>query len=194
MKFENVGIDGAVVFTPSVFKDGRGKFISPLQDASLKDALGNDLFPVKQVSMSTSKRGVIRGIHFTASPGSMAKYVFCSYGRALDYLVDLRIESPTFRQVSRTELSGSNGCSLLIPPGVGHLFLALEDDTVMTYLMSAEYDAKNEKAISPFDKELDVQIPTLSCDYILSDRDSRAESFGHMMEKGLLPSYKECCP
>ncbi|NXY97070.1 dTDP-4-dehydrorhamnose 3,5-epimerase family protein, partial [Streptomyces sp. BR123] len=191
MKVRELGIDGAYAFEPEVFHDERGSFRSPHQEAAFGEALGRPLFPVAQVSTSVSRRGVVRGVHFTAAPGSMAKYVVCAGGRALDVVVDLRIGSPTYGQSRQVELDPEAGTALYLPPGVGHLFAALEDDTVMVYLLSAAYRADRERAVHPLDPELGLDLPP-GVEWVLSQRDRSAPSLAAARVGGLLPQYADC--
>ncbi|MEU9164278.1 dTDP-4-dehydrorhamnose 3,5-epimerase family protein [Streptomyces sp. NPDC048424] len=191
MKVRELGVDGAYVFEPEVFHDERGSFRSPHQEAAFGAALGGPLFPVAQVSTSRSHRGVVRGVHFTATPGSMAKYVLCTGGRALDVVVDVRLGSPTFGHCERVELSPEAGTALYLPPGVGHLFTALEDDTVMVYLLSAAYRADKERAVHPLDPELDLELPDGPAS-VLSERDRSAPTLAEARARGLLPRYSDC--
>ncbi|MGW3724125.1 dTDP-4-dehydrorhamnose 3,5-epimerase family protein [Streptomyces sp. NPDC000851] len=110
MQVRTPAIEGVREFTPQVFGDDRGCFASPYQEATFSAALGRPLFPVKDISHNMSARGVLRGIHYTATPPGRAKYVYCPYGRVLDFLVDLRVGSPTFGRWEATELSAEGDC------------------------------------------------------------------------------------
>ncbi|MCP3759039.1 dTDP-4-dehydrorhamnose 3,5-epimerase family protein [Streptomyces sp. TBY4] len=191
MKVRPLAVEGAYVFEPEVFHDERGSFRSPHQEAAFGAALGGPLFPVAQVSTSRSRRGVVRGVHFTATPDSMAKYVLCTGGRALDLVVDVRVGSPTFGRSERVELSPEAGTALYLPPGVGHLFAAQEEDTVMVYLLSAAYRADKERAVHPLDPELGLELPAGS-GRLLSERDRSAPTLAAARAEGLLPRYEDC--
>ncbi|GAA3971199.1 dTDP-4-keto-6-deoxy-D-glucose epimerase [Thermobifida alba] len=191
MRARRLGVEGVVEFTPTAFPDERGFFVSPLQESVFVEAVGHALFPVAQASYSVSRRGVVRGVHYTAAPPGMAKYVYCPQGRALDVVVDIRVGSPTFGRWESVELDRRGARALYIPAGVGHLFVALEDDTVMSYLLAGEYVAENEREISPFDPELALPIPE-DISPILSKRDREAPSLAQAGEAGLLPEYEWC--
>lgn len=75
-------VGGAFAFTATAFPDERGVFVSPYQRSVFVEAVGHPLFPVAQSSYSVSRRGVVRGVHFTATPPGSAKYVYCQIGRA----------------------------------------------------------------------------------------------------------------
>lgn len=184
-------VEGAVEFTPPVFPDERGLFVSPFQGPAFEEALGHPLFPVAQSNHSRSRKGVVRGVHFTATPPGVAKYVYCPQGRALDIVVDLRVGSPTFGTWDAVELNPQEFRSMYFPVGTGHAFVALEDDTVMSYMISDSYVPENELALSVFDPELGLPLP-VEGGHLLSDRDRNAPSLALAKEKGLLPDYAIC--
>lgn len=185
-------VEGAVEFTPTVFADHRGHFVSPFQGSFFDEATGfPGLFPIAQASTNVSRRGVLRGLHFTAAPPGMAKYAFCTHGAALDIVVDLRVGSPTFGLWDSVRLDDRDVRAMYFPVGVGHAFVALEDATVMTYILSAEYVANNERAISPHDADLALPIPN-DLPIILSERDQVAAGFAEAQETGRLPDYQQC--
>ena len=189
MRSRPLAVESAAVFTPDVFGDPRGVFASPFQEPAFEDALGEPLFRVAQASSSMSHRGVIRGVHYTLSPASMAKYAFCTGGRALDVVVDVRVGSPTFGVSDSVELSPDTFSAVYLPPGVGHLFVALEDHTTMVYLLSAGYVAEYERAVHPLDPALGLPIPP-GLDPVLSERDAQAPDLATALEQGMLPDYE----
>ncbi|MFJ8535837.1 dTDP-4-dehydrorhamnose 3,5-epimerase family protein [Streptomyces sp. NPDC093591] len=191
MKVRELSIPGAYAFTPEVFHDDRGAFTSPFHEDAFGETLGRPLFPVAQASTSRSRRGVVRGVHFTALPGSMAKYVQCAGGRALDFVIDVRAGSPTFGRSEAVELAADEGTALYLPIGVGHLFVALEDDTTMVYLLSAAYRAEKERAVHPLDPQLSLELPA-GLELSMSERDRTAPTLADALAQGLLPDYGAC--
>lgn len=185
MPFQPMEIQGAFVFTPVQHQDSRGNFQENFKLSALKDQLGLS-FHVKQVNQSSSAKGVIRGIHFTNTPNGQAKYVSCLKGAIWDVVVDLRIGSPTFGRWDGVELSMKNGKSILIEPGLGHAFLSLEADSVVSYLCSEEYDQSGDVKINPLDPEIAIdfskyrRIYKLN-DFILSHEDSNAQSLSEAL-------------
>ncbi|MET7758029.1 dTDP-4-dehydrorhamnose 3,5-epimerase family protein [Streptomyces sp. NPDC005389] len=190
MQVRELKIEGAYEFTPQVFGDPRGVFLSPYQEDVFTEALGRPLYPVAQSSYSVSKRGVVRGIHFTAVPPGMGKYAYCTRGRALDFVIDTRVGSPTFGMWDSVELDPVNCRSVHIPIGVGHLFVALEDDTTISYLLSTGYEPQREHAIHPLDPELGLPFPD-GLDLVLSERDRTAPTLAEAGELGILPGFEE---
>jgi len=191
VKFRELAVAGAYAFTPDVHADDRGTFCSPIQVDAITQALGHPLFPVIQGSVSRSRRGVARGVHYTALPGSMAKFVHCAGGLALDFVIDIRVGSPTFGVSESVVLDPDEITALYLPVGVGHLFIALEDDTVMSYLLSADYEPAKEHALHPLDLELALELPD---DVVpqLSERDRLAPTLAQARAAGTLPDYADC--
>lgn len=142
-----------------------------------------------QTNHSVSKRGVVRGVHYTATPPGVAKYVYCARGKALDIVIDIRVGSPTFGQWDSVLMDQQDHRALYFPVGVGHAFIALEDDTVMSYMISGTYVAKDELALSPLDPALGLPIETSGVEPILSERDQVAITLAEAQEQGLLPDY-----
>ncbi|MGW0815736.1 dTDP-4-dehydrorhamnose 3,5-epimerase family protein [Streptomyces viridiviolaceus] len=188
MQVRKLNVEGAYEFTPRQFRDHRGLFVSPFQQEAFQQALGRPHFPVAQTNHSISRRGTVRGIHFTVTPPGTAKYVYCARGRALDIVVDLRVGSPTFGRWDAVEMDQVRFRSSYFPVGVGHAFVALEDDTVMSYLLTGAYVAEHELAVDVFDPDLGVRIPP-GIDPVQSDRDRAALSFAAARAQGLLPDY-----
>nr|AGS49623.1 dTDP-4-dehydrorhamnose 3,5-epimerase [uncultured bacterium esnapd12] len=185
-----LAVSGAFEFTPDPKRDGRGVFVSPLQDEAFVGAVGHR-FPVAQVNHIVSARSVLRGLHFTTAPPGQCKYVHCARGRALDVIVDIRVGSPSFGCWDAVEMDTERYRAVYFPKGTGHAFLALEDDTVMSYLVSTPYVPEYEQAIDPFDPALALPWPT-DLQVILSDRDAAAVDLATAKQRGLLPDYA-CC-
>ncbi|MCA1268701.1 dTDP-4-dehydrorhamnose 3,5-epimerase family protein [Streptomyces rubiginosohelvolus] len=191
MEAKELGVVGAHVFTPQVFADSRGAFVSPFQEEAFVRQTGHRLFPVEQISHSRSRRGVVRGVHFTRTPPGMAKYVYCPRGRALDIIVDLRRGSPTFGRHATVVLDPVDFRAVYFPVGLGHAFVALEDDTVMAYTLSLAYAPENELALSVYDPDLALPLPE-DIEPVVSERDRVAQSLEQALESGVLPDYEQC--
>jgi 5-epimerase len=191
MKAEKLAVEGALVFTPEVFADHRGLFVSPFQKHPFNEAHGGELFRVAQTNHSKSRRGVVRGIHYTVTPPGTAKYVYCAAGEAIDIVVDIRVGSPTFGKWDAVLVNPLDFRAVYFPVGVGHAFIALADDTVMSYMLAGHYVAEDEKALSVLDPELDLPIPT-DTEVIVSERDSIAPTLAEAAAAGVLPDYHVC--
>ena len=190
MKAYELPISGAWVFEPTVFPDERGMFAAPFQGAAFREALGFDLV-VAQTNHSVSARGVIRGVHFADTPPGQAKYVYCARGTLLDVVVDVRVGSPTFGAHEAVELDGRSCRAVYLAEGLGHAFVALEDDTVMAYLCSTPYAPGREHGVSPLDPALALPWPA-DLEPVLSEKDASAPMLAAAAEQGLLPDAAAC--
>lgn len=190
MDVRELKIPGVLEFTPKVFPDDRGVFLECFRAEPLEEALGHRLDLV-QANHSVSKKGTVRGIHYALVPPGQAKYVYCPQGSFLDILVDIRDGSPTFGQVDYVELNGDTRRSVYVSEGVGHMVVALEDDSSLIYLCSTGYNPEREKGLTPLDPALDLPIPS-DLELLLSPKDQAAPTLNEAKEQGLLPSYDEC--
>ena len=188
MKVREIGIPDAYEVSTDVFPDDRGLFLNPFRADALEDAIGRPLH-VRQTNHSSSKRGVVRGVHFSLLPPGQAKYVYVPRGAVLDIVVDIRIGSPTYGQHEVVRLDDRDFRAIYLSEGLGHCAIALEDDTVLSYLCSTGYDPGREKGVSPTDPELRLPVPA---DALLSARDIGAPSLAEAAEQGLLPTYEDC--
>jgi dTDP-4-dehydrorhamnose 3,5-epimerase len=98
------------------------------------------------VSFNTRK-GTLRGIHYQAAPFAEAKVVRCTMGAIYDVVLDLRPQSPTFKEWIGMRLTAMNRHMLYVPEGCGHGFLTLEDQTEIFYQMSEFYDASSARGV-----------------------------------------------
>lgn len=191
MKARELGVAGAYEFTPPVFGDDRGVFVSTFLASEFREAVGRELFPVRQCSFNVSRRGVVRGVHYTTTPPGMAKLVTCPHGTVLDVVVDLRVGSPTFGRWDSVLLEREQPRAVYLPMGVGHMFVSLSDDSVVSYTLSTEYVAANEHSITIFDPDLGLPVPD-DIEPVLSPRDSAAGTLAQAIEAGTLPDYATC--
>jgi dTDP-4-dehydrorhamnose 3,5-epimerase len=192
MDVRPLAVEGAFEFAPVVHRDQRGVFVSPFQEPVFRRTVGVD-FVLAQTNHSQSSRGVVRGVHFTRTPPGQRKYVYCARGRALDVVVDLRVGSPSFLKWEAVELDAESFRAVYFPVGVGHAFCALEDDTVMSYLMSMSYEPEMELAVHPLDPSLNLPWPQ-DVDLLLSERDRRAPGVAEAEQAGILPRHADSRP
>ncbi|MFF6905496.1 dTDP-4-dehydrorhamnose 3,5-epimerase family protein [Streptomyces sp. NPDC012389] len=191
MKARELAVEGAYTFVPEVYPDERGLFVSPFRQEAFTAVVGHPLFPVRQTNHSLSARGVVRGVHYTVTPPGTAKYVYCARGRSLDIIVDVRVGSPTYGHWDAVELDPGEFRAVYFPVGVGHAFVALEDDTVMSYMLSGEYVPSHELAVSALDPALGLPVPD-DPEPLLSERDRVAPDLATARAAGTLPDYAAC--
>jgi dTDP-4-dehydrorhamnose 3,5-epimerase len=181
MPFQEMKIKGAWIHTPIRHNDERGHFEEKFKLSQIESGLGRS-FSVKQVNQSESKRGVIRGVHHSTNPDGQSKYVSCQSGAVWDVVIDLRADSPTFGEWDAVEISPTNGISVLISEGLGHAFLSLEENSVVTYLCDFEYRAEFDLVINPFSSKLNIPFDLIAAKYgipvlKLSDKDEKSKHF-----------------
>lgn len=190
MDVRELAVPGAFEFTPRVFPDDRGLFVCPFQEEDFVKAVGHPL-RLAQTNHSKSRRGVIRGIHFADVPPGQGKYVYCPQGALLDVVVDIRVGSPTFGAVDVVRLDPVDFRAVYVSEGIGHGIMALEDDTVISYLCSTGYNPGGEHGLNPLDPELGLPWPE-EIEAVLSDKDRAAPGIRAAREAGLLPTYEDC--
>ncbi|PZS25674.1 MAG: dTDP-4-dehydrorhamnose 3,5-epimerase [Pseudonocardiales bacterium] len=171
------------------FSDDRGS-VTPLFNQERFTELVSHSFRVAQVNHNISRRGTVRGIHFTETPPGQAKYVFCLSGSLLDVVVDVREGSPTFGQWDAVTLTAHRPSAVYLAEGLGHACMALEEDTSMAYLCSTEYNPGIDHAINPVDVGLAISWPTMPI--ALSDKDAAAPTLAEASEQRILPRYSDC--
>jgi dTDP-4-dehydrorhamnose 3,5-epimerase len=188
MKLTQIGISGAWLADSEVRNDERGYFREWLKQSDIKESLGFD-FSIKQANFSMSKKGVVRGIHFSLAPQGQAKWVTCVSGSIVDVIVDIRPNSPTFKKAEYIKLRADSGKSLLIGEGLGHGFISLGENSGVSYLLSSEYNPKFEFGINPFDSQLclDWGRYVNPQDILCSTADNEAPSLQYLIAENLLP-------
>jgi dTDP-4-dehydrorhamnose 3,5-epimerase len=189
MKAQPLKISGSWKIEFQKFDDNRGFFYESFKEEDFKKLIGRNL-NIKQTNTSSSSKGSVRGIHYALVPPSQAKLVQCQRGSIKDYVIDIRVGSPTFGQFEEIELNENSATAVFIEEGLAHAFVALENQTVVTYFVTEKYNPEREKGINPFDKTLNVKWPDL--ELILSDKDKQAISLEESKAQGLLPSFDEC--
>ena len=163
-------VAGAMLFEPSLHVDERGYFCRTF-DATVVRQAGIDPNAFVQDSISRSVRGVVRGLHVRSGLGE-AKLVRCSYGAVFDVIVDLRPNSPTFRNWQSFELQGETQATVYVPNGCAHGFQALTSVADVSYRIDRPHDPSEDVAVRFDDPELDVPWPLPVG--IVSQRDQRA--------------------
>jgi dTDP-4-dehydrorhamnose 3,5-epimerase len=188
MKARELTVPGAWEITPQIHTDSRGLFFEWFTDSAFTEFAGHRL-DLRQANCSVSAAGVLRGVHFAQLPPSQAKYVTCLRGSVFDVIVDIRVDSPTFGTWDAVVLDDRARHSNYLSEGLGHAFLALEDDATVMYLCSAPYAPGREHTINALDPALDIAWPDVDGEPILSDRDREAPTLAEVQTAGLLPTW-----
>lgn len=148
-------LDGVVILIPKVFGDHRGFFMESWSRRTMEEAGFHYDFVQDNHSLSTVK-GTLRGIHFQRGDKAQAKLVRCVRGAVLDVAVDLRHDSPTYKQWVAVELSEENKKQLLIPRGFGHGFVTLTDHVEFLYKADNYYAPEADGGVRWNDPDIAV--------------------------------------
>lgn len=161
---------GLLEFWPRIFGDPRGAFFESFS-ARTMEALGLPPHDWVQDNQSISKAGTLRGLHFQRPPHAQAKLVRVAQGRALDVVVDLRRDSPTYGQHAKVLLTAELGNVLYVPVGFAHGFVALEDATLFLYKCSDYYAPTAEGGLRWNDPALGIDWG-VSSEALISPKDA----------------------
>ena len=183
-----LSIHGAWLLQSRVFADDRGTFSEWFKSSLLTELTGESFEPV-QANVSLSSAGVVRGIHYSLAPRGQAKLVTVLRGSIMDVAIDARVGSPTFGKYETAELQAGDGQAMFLRHDMAHAFQALEDNTVVSYLVSSEYSPTEEKEISPMCSTLNIQW-SKNLKAVLSEKDRIAPDIAQQSAAGLLPILK----
>lgn len=169
MKFIETKLKGVFLITIEPNYDDRGYFARTYCHDEFEKH-GIDFTPVQTNVSYTKKAGTIRGIHFQTKPFEEDKLIRCIKGKMYDIAVDLRKESPTYKQWQSFDLSEENLTMVYIPKDFAHAFQTLTDDCLFEYQMSQYYSAPNASGVRWNDPSLNIPWPITS-NIILSEKD-----------------------
>ena len=171
MKFTKTDIEGVIVIEPKVFPDPRGFFYeSYRRELFAANGIPDDFV---QDNISSSAKGVLRGLHFQIAPKAQAKLMRVLRGSVFDVGVDLRPRSKTYGKYFSVILSAENKKMLYIPLGFAHGFCVLEEGTEFLYKVSDYYSLEHERGILWSDPGLAIPWPKIDGEFILSDKDKK---------------------
>jgi dTDP-4-dehydrorhamnose 3,5-epimerase len=183
-----LSIADAYEITPVQHADDRGVFLEWYRFDKLEQTIGHAL-NLRQANTSVSRRGAVRGIHFADLPPGQAKYVTVAHGAVLDYVIDIRVGSPTFGHWESVLLDTIDRRAVYLSEGLGHAFVALTDDATVSYLVSDTYKPGVEHAINPLDPTIGLGFPTDVGDLLLSPKDTGAPTLAESATRGVLPQW-----
>jgi dTDP-4-dehydrorhamnose 3,5-epimerase len=186
MKLTQLGIEGVWLAESPVWSDDRGFFREWFKSEDIKNETGRD-FGIEQANISLSSRGTLRGIHYSIAPRGQAKWITCVAGSIKDVILDIRPDSKSFGQWIEVELRGDSGKAVLISEGLGHGFLALEDNTAVAYLVSTPFSPTHEYEINPLDEKIAINWGMEISELKISDKDKDAPTLSERLAEGKLP-------
>lgn len=190
MQIRELSIPDAYEITPLQRADDRGVFLEWYRFDKLAEVTGHPI-TLRQANTSVSKKGVVRGIHFADVPVGQAKYVTAMHGAVLDFAIDIRVGSPTFGQWDTVLLDDVDRKAIYLSEGLGHAFVALTDDAVVSYLVTDTYNPTAEHGINPLDEQIGLVFPPEAGEALLSPKDVEAPSLAEAEARGLLPRWDD---
>ena len=146
---------------------------------------------LRQANTSVSRKGVVRGIHYADIPIGQAKYVTALRGAVLDFVIDIRVGSPTFGQWDSVVLDDVDRKAIFISEALGHAFIALTDDTVVSYLVTDTFTPVREHGLSPVDAHVGLKFPSELGAPVLSEKDVAAPTLLEAAASGKLPTWDD---
>jgi len=174
MIFVETKIDGVYLVEIQPHEDQRGMFARTFCEREFA-TIGAPAHMVQARVSCSRQRGTVRGIHFQRPPSREAKLVRCIRGRVFDVIVDLRPGSNTYADHVTVELDSVSRRAVYIPPGLGHGFQTLEDDTEVFYLMSDYADANLAAGVRWNDPAFGIRWPLT--EVTINERDARYPDF-----------------
>ena len=175
MKGTETKLQDCWVIEPDVYEDERGFFFEGFNADKFKSITGVDFSP-KQLNQSGSIRGVLRWLHFQNEPKAQAKLVSCAEGELLDVAVDLRKDSPTYRDSFAVKLSEDNKKQLFLPRGFAHGFVVLSEYAKLMYLVDQVYSPEHDAGIAYNDPDLNISWVLPTDEIILSTKDQHLKN------------------
>lgn len=169
MQILKTKIPGLLIVDPDVFKDDRGYFFESYNHQKYQDQ-GIDTEFV-QDNISSSVRGVVRGLHYQLAPYAQGKLIQVLKGTVLDVAVDLRKGSPTFGEYLALELSEDTHRQFYIPQGFAHGFSVLSEEAVFSYKCNNYYNKESERGINFLDPSLNIDWQIPENEIIISPKD-----------------------
>lgn len=161
-------LEGAFTIDPQPNRDPRGWFARTFCEREFEAHGLETRFPQHSTSQNV-KKGTLRGMHFQRAPHAEVKLVRCLKGAIFDVIIDLRPDSPTFKQARGFELSEANLRQLYIPKGFAHGFQTLSDNCEIGYLISEFYAPEAASGVRYDDPAFEIAWPLEVA--VLSDKD-----------------------
>lgn len=180
MKIIEKPFDGVLVLQPQLFEDERGSFSESFEIDRYR-AVGV-IANFVQENLSRSKKGVLRGLHFTRK-NPQAQLLTVVSGKIFDAVVDIRNDSPTFGKWFGTELAAGDVCQIYMTHGFAHGFCVLTEWADLHYKVSAKYDPLDEAGLYWNDSCVGIKWPEIET--ILSERDSNLPRINELFSSGI---------
>ena len=171
-------IEGLKIIRPNIYRDDRGYFIESYSQKKFEEEVSKITFV--QDNESSSRYGVLRGLHYQKAPFAQAKLVRVIKGKVLDIAVDIRKDSSSFGKHVAIELSDENKLQVFIPRGFAHGFIVLSQEAICQYKCDNYYSPQYAEGIKWDDDQLNIDWKLPVEDIILSEKDKINPYFNQM--------------
>ena len=176
MKLIETKLKGCFIIEPNVIVDDRGYFMESYNEQKLAEAI-NEPIRFVQDNESFSTKGVLRGLHYQCGEHAQAKLVRVLQGEVLDVAVDIRPNSPTYKQYETIILSAENKKQFYIPRGFAHGFLVLSETATFFYKCDNFYNKESEGGIIYNDPTINVDWNAATNELLVSEKDKNQPLF-----------------
>lgn len=181
MIIQKTDLEPVLLIKPEPHRDERGEFLEVFREYIFREAGINVSFV--QDNISKSKKNALRGLHYQLPPSSQVKLVMVPHGSILDVVVDMRQNSPTFKQYYSSVLSDENRHMMYVPTGFAHGFSVLSEEATVYYKCNDYYSKELERGVRWDDPELNIDWNI--SDPVLSEKDSNLPLLKDIDDKNL---------
>jgi len=181
MEIERSPLQDCFILKPRVFKDARGSFFESYNQTTFEEETRMQVNFV-QDNQSISQKGSLRGLHLQTGDYAQAKLVRAIKGEILDVVVDLRLDSPSFKKSFSLILNDVNNYQLFVPRGFAHGFITLSETSIFGYKCDNFYNKEAEAGIIYNDKTLNIDWKLPEEDFIVSEKDLELPSLNEFLQ------------
>lgn len=174
MLFQETAITDAYIINVKRLEDSRGYFAILWSQHAFEERGLDGHFIQANLSFNRYK-GTLRGMHFQQPPYAQTKLIRCLRGAVYDVVIDIRPDSPTYRQWVGVELTAESQQAFYVPRGLAHGFQTLADDTEIVYHVAQAYAPQAESGIRYDDPAFDINWPLPVSE--ISEKDRRWPAF-----------------
>jgi dTDP-4-dehydrorhamnose 3,5-epimerase/NDP-hexose 3,5-(Or5-) epimerase len=188
LEVSELALPGAFLVSPRAVEDDVVVRYEAFRQDDVEEAVGRP-FVIRYSDLTVARRRVLRGIHGTTGPEGPARLFGCVRGAAVHVVVDLRVGSPEYGRHEMLWLDHRDAAGVFVSEGLGHAWLALDDDTVV----ACHSSRPNEPGYTVSALDPALALPWgLTEGPVMSDADLAAPTAAEARAKGLLPAYEDC--
>jgi dTDP-4-dehydrorhamnose 3,5-epimerase len=176
MKLEKTKFDDVFIIQPKIHEDSRGYFFESYNQRIFNEYIGKRIQFI-QDNESQSEYGVMRGLHFQEPPYTQSKLIRVIKGAIIDIVIDIKTDSETFGEMLIVKLDSNEKKQLFIPRGYAHGYVAVEDDTIITYKVDNYYAPTFDSGFSYDSMKINFKEEVGHKEFIVSEKDQNLLPF-----------------